>query len=102
MHTAIENCIITEIKGTWNADKKKWERARFGKSNSRVIVKLKLENLITIEKYSELRQIGRLTIRDEDRTIGVGQVTRLESIDESEARKEEEVKYEEVKYEEVK
>jgi len=59
--------------------KKLPEQPKFGKTKDLLLVKFELEKSIPIEKFENLAQLGRFTIR-EDRTIGVGKVTGIKPI----------------------
>lgn len=50
---------------------------RFVKSGALCVCVLKTARSICVEKFEALQQLGRFTLRDEGRTIGIGKVLRL-------------------------
>jgi len=41
------------------------------------IVRIELKSSISLEKFDVMQQLGRFTLRDEGKTIGMGKVTKL-------------------------
>jgi peptide chain release factor subunit 3 len=50
---------------------------RFVKSGALCVCVFKAARSICVEKFDVLQQLGRFTLRDEGRTIGIGKVLRL-------------------------
>jgi peptide chain release factor subunit 3 len=63
--------LISESDGK---GKQKGGRPRYLKSNSHGVIRVVLEETISIEAFDECAQLGRFTLRDEGRTIAVGRV----------------------------
>ena len=53
------------------------KKARFIKSNSCFTAKIRIKRTIALEKYEVMGQLGRFTLRDEGRTIAIGEVLKL-------------------------
>lgn len=82
--------------------RRKKVNTQFGKSYQKLIVKIKTTNPICVENFNEFPSLGRFTLRDEGKTIGLGKVMeqisrRVEPVEEE---KQEEGKQEEEKQEE--
>jgi peptide chain release factor subunit 3 len=80
IHTAEEE--VTVVKLCSEIDKKTGEAKpgpppRFVKSGALCVCVLKTSRSICVEKFEQLQQLGRFTLRDEGRTIGIGKVLRL-------------------------
>ena len=80
IHTAEEE--VTVVKLCAELDKKTGEpkpgpAPRFVKSGALCVCVLKTARSICVEKFDALQQLGRFTLRDEGRTIGIGKVLRL-------------------------
>jgi len=52
----------------------------FVKSGAMVTCIIEVDQPITIETFSECSQLGRFTLRDEGKTIGIGKIMALHSI----------------------
>ena len=63
IHTANDNGIMVQVK--------------FVKSNTLAMARIQVEKLICIEKFENVPQLGRFTLRDEGRTIAIGKIERL-------------------------
>ncbi|KAF0685421.1 Aste57867_22687 [Aphanomyces stellatus] len=82
-HTIAQECTITKLlrpidPKTGEALKKK---VMFVKTGQSVICRIEVEQSITVETFETLPQLGRLTLRDEGKTIAVGKIVKLESKD---------------------
>ncbi|CAG9332205.1 unnamed protein product [Blepharisma stoltei] len=86
-HTAVEECEIMEITAVIDVQRKKKTKASFGRSNQRVLLRVKTEEEICVEPFSKMNQLGRFTLRDEGKTIGLGKITEI--VEEVEAQEEE-------------
>jgi peptide chain release factor subunit 3 len=80
VHTAEEE--VTVVKLCAEIDKKTGEpkpgeAPRFVKSGALCTCILKAARTICVEKFETLQQMGRFTLRDEGRTLGIGKVLRL-------------------------
>ncbi len=80
IHTAEEE--VTVVKLVSELDKKTGEpkpggAPRFVKSGALCVCVLKATRTICVEKFETLQQMGRFTLRDEGRTLGIGKVLRL-------------------------
>lgn len=52
-------------------------QVKFVKSNTLAMARIQVEKLICIEKFENVPQLGRFTLRDEGRTIAIGKIERL-------------------------
>ena len=77
IHTAAEECAVGKIISTIDAKTGKPRKERFMKSFKSGSVMIKLEQSICLEKFDNIPQMGRFTLRDEERTIAIGMVTGL-------------------------
>lgn len=80
LHTAEEEVQVVKLVA--ELDKKSGEPKpggppMFVKSGSLCVCVLKTTRSICVEKFEVLQQMGRFTLRDEGRTIGIGKVLRL-------------------------
>ena len=80
VHCAEEE--VTVVKLCAELDKrtgepKPGEAPRFVKSGALCVCVLKASRSICVEKFDVLQQMGRFTLRDEGRTIGIGKILRL-------------------------
>ncbi|KAH0481186.1 MAG: uncharacterized protein KVP18_004322 [Porospora cf. gigantea A] len=74
-HTAVEDVAFTCLLSVVDkANKKKASRPRFVKAGQLVTCDLTLGNAIPLEKFSDVPQLGRFTLRDEMKTIAIGKV----------------------------
>lgn len=72
-HTTIEECTIT-IMAEIDKKTKEENKVKFIKSNTRAKVLIKTSNIICGEKFETYQTLGRLTLRDEGKTIAVGKI----------------------------
>jgi len=81
VHTAVEHVTVTKIiaKLDKKTGKKLPEPPKFGKTKDLLLVKFELEKSVCLEKFENLPQMGRFTIR-EGKTIGVGKVTAIKPL----------------------
>ena len=52
-------------------------QVKFVKGNTLAMARIQVEKLICVEKFENVPQLGRFTLRDEGRTIAVGKIERL-------------------------
>ncbi|BGP27245.1 translation termination factor GTPase eRF3 [Rhodotorula toruloides] len=80
VHTASEEVTLSALLHYY--DKKTGRKSRrppqFAKKGMKIIARIDVAGPICIEKFSDHPQLGRFTLRDEGKTIGIGKVTRLE------------------------
>ena len=82
IHAVTEECevikIVNEIDGkTRQPKEKKKGQAVFLKSGSLATVRIRTNGIICCEKFSEVPQLGRFTLRDEGKTVAIGKVLKL-------------------------
>ena len=80
LHTAEEEVVVAKLVA--ELDKKTGEPKpggppRFVKSGALCVCVLKTTRSVCVEKFENMQQLGRFTLRDEGRTIGIGKVLRL-------------------------
>ena len=82
IHTAVEQVTITKFVAKLDKKtlKKLPDRPKFGKTGDLLLVVFELEKSICMEKFETLGQMGRFTIRDKDKTIGIGKVTGIKPV----------------------
>lgn len=56
------------------------KKARFAKLGQVVVVSLVVPESICVETFANLPQLGRLTLRDEGKTIGIGKVMQIRDL----------------------
>ena len=52
-------------------------QVKFVKGNTVAIVRIQVEKPICVEKFENVPQLGRFTLRDEGRTIAIGKIVKL-------------------------
>lgn len=79
-HTIAQECTITKLLRPIDPKTGKPVRkpVTFIKQGQSVICRIEVEQSITIETFETLPQLGRLTLRDEGKTIAIGKVLLLE------------------------
>lgn len=86
IHAIVEECEIVELIEEIDMKKKKEvdpkkkkpkKKPLFVKNNVVVVCRIRVNNLICIEKFSDFPQLGRFTLRTEGKTIAVGKVVAL-------------------------
>lgn len=77
-HTISEDCIVKDIlEATEKAPSGEMvtkKMPKYVKSYAKLLVRIQTKNPVALEKYADLPQLGRFTLRDEGRTIAVGRV----------------------------
>ena len=71
---AVTDCTFQEITAKYDPVTKKKVKIGYCKGNTRIIAKIKLKEIMCIEKYSAFKALGRFTLRDEDITIALGKI----------------------------
>nr|XP_043633051.1 eukaryotic peptide chain release factor GTP-binding subunit ERF3A-like [Erigeron canadensis] len=81
IHSVLENCEIMELF-TQKIDPKTGKpvdpmkkKVVFVKIGDVVMCRIKVTNMICIEKFSDFQQLGRFSLRSNDKTIAIGKVT---------------------------
>lgn len=74
LHTSIEECEVSEVIALYDVDKKKKVKSAFARSNQRVILKIKTNNEVCLEKYTTIAQLGRFVLRDKGITVALGKI----------------------------
>lgn len=79
MHASAEECSIVQLTAT--IDKKTGARSKkapmFVKSGAVVACIIEVEQSVCIETFEQCPQLGRFTLRDEGKTIGIGKCLKL-------------------------
>jgi len=79
-HAIVDNVIIKKLiqgvddKGV--PDKTKMF-PKFARSDQVMIVRLQVEGRICVETFKDFAQLGRITLRDEKKTVGIGKILKL-------------------------
>ena len=83
VHTLSEEITIPALLHYY--DKKTGKKSRkppqFARKGMKIVALIETAQPICLEKFSDYPQLGRFTVRDEGRTIGIGKVTKLYSRD---------------------
>lgn len=74
IHTAVEECQVVEVISVVDLVRRKKVASQFARANQTVILRLQVNNSICVENFADVPQLGRFTLRDEGRTIGLGKV----------------------------
>ncbi|KXJ26621.1 eukaryotic peptide chain release factor GTP-binding subunit ERF3A [Exaiptasia diaphana] len=79
IHNVVEEVSFVALIGLIDkkTGKKVPERPRFIKQDQVAIARLQTSGVICIEKFADFQQMGRFTLRDEGKTIGIGKVLKL-------------------------
>lgn len=78
-HTAEEECTVYEVVARIDTKTGKMVdkgRTPFGKEGQTIICKIRLEKSIVLEPYEKTQSLGRITLRDEGKTIAIGIIKR--------------------------
>lgn len=78
-HSLSVECMITQLVSELNMKTNQMEpkRPRYLRSGSVGNVKITVEQSIAIETFKDFPQMGRFTLRDEGKTIGIGKTLKL-------------------------
>eukprot|EP00897_Mesotaenium_endlicherianum_P002530 jgi/Mesen1/2304/ME000155S01401 len=76
IHSIVEECEIIDLLQQIDPKTKKPMKKKplFVKSNAVVHVRLQVNEPICVEKFSDIAQLGRFTLRDEGKTVAIGKV----------------------------
>lgn len=79
VHTLAVECTISSIVN--EIDRKTGEptkvKAKFLKSQSFAVVRIKVEQSIACENFKDYPALGRFTLRDEGKTVAIGKIMRM-------------------------
>ncbi|MCO5585376.1 hypothetical protein L7F22_039309 [Adiantum nelumboides] len=79
VHTASEEITLQALLHYY--DKKTGKKSRkppqFAKKGMKIVALIETAAPICVERFADYPQLGRFTVRDEGRTIGIGKVTKL-------------------------
>jgi len=87
-HTMTEEVEVTKLLGTVDPKTKelaKGKRCTFVKAGAIVMVRIAVAGAVLIERFSDVPQLGRFTLRDEGKTIAIGKITELPRLKKTEA-----------------
>eukprot|EP00501_MAST-03F_sp_TOSAG23-6_P000057 GSMAST32.ASY1.ANO1.58.1 assembled CDS len=78
-HTVSEECTFEELLSEMDLKVKKFSKRKpmFVKSKSVIKCKISLKQSIAIETFAKCPQLGRFTLRDEGKTIGIGKIMKI-------------------------
>jgi len=78
-HTAVEDCEITKLTEciTLGKTKKIEKNPKFAKINDVLSCIITLDRRAALDAFTGCEKLGRFTLRDEGRTIGIGKITDL-------------------------
>lgn len=77
IHTAVEECVISEVIALIDTARRKKVACAYGKSNQKLMVNISTASPICVENYVDVPALGRFTLRDEGKTIATGRVIDL-------------------------
>lgn len=76
-HTTVEECTISEIIALIDPVRKKKVKCNYAKVGSRLIIKIRTRVPICVETFKDYPELGRFTLRDEQKTVAVGRVLKV-------------------------
>ncbi|EGR30896.1 hypothetical protein IMG5_121420 [Ichthyophthirius multifiliis] len=78
IHTSVIEVEIEQVEAVMNLDNKRLNKISFLKSGQIGVVKISLKNShLCLEKFEKIQNLGRFTLRDEEKTIGFGKVMKI-------------------------
>lgn len=78
IHTMQEEITVEKLQKSYDPEKKEEKtNPRFVKSHQTCDCVISLAQTIACEKYDNLQQLGRFTIRNQGRTVAIGKITGL-------------------------
>ncbi|CAI9270748.1 unnamed protein product [Lactuca saligna] len=82
IHSVVEECEIIELMHQLDPKTRKpmKKKVLFVKNGAAVICRIQVTNMICIEKFTDFQQLGRFTLRSEGKTVAIGKVTDLLTI----------------------
>ncbi|XP_038894704.1 eukaryotic peptide chain release factor GTP-binding subunit ERF3A isoform X1 [Benincasa hispida] len=77
IHAVVEECEIIELLQQIDPKTRKpmKKKVLFVKNGAVILCRIQVNNLICIEKFSDVPQLGRFTLRTEGKTVAVGKIT---------------------------
>ncbi|TDH67836.1 hypothetical protein CCR75_007981 [Bremia lactucae] len=80
IHTVSQECVVAKLLRPIDpkTGKPVKKHVTFIKQGQSVICRIEVEQSITIDTFENMPQLGRLTLRDEGKTIAIGKVMALE------------------------
>eukprot|EP01083_Nonionella_stella_P020600 57126_1 len=80
-HTASVECEIMNLISEMDkkTQKKKKRKPTFVRSNTQIECRIRLATPTAVETYKDFAQLGRFTLRDEGKTIGIGMISKIET-----------------------
>ncbi|GMF26580.1 unnamed protein product [Phytophthora lilii] len=80
IHTVAQECVVAKLLRPIDpkTGKPVKKHVAFIKQGQSVVCRIEVEQSITIETFANMPQLGRLTLRDEGKTIAIGKVLALE------------------------
>ncbi|KAE8884376.1 Eukaryotic peptide chain release factor GTP-binding subunit [Phytophthora fragariae] len=80
IHTVAQECVVAKLLRPIDpkTGKPVKKNVTFIKQGQSVVCRIEVEQSITIETFANMPQLGRLTLRDEGKTIAIGKVLALE------------------------
>ncbi|XP_074272635.1 uncharacterized protein LOC141596397 isoform X1 [Silene latifolia] len=82
IHSVVEECEIVDLLKQTDPKTKKPMKKKplFVKSGAVVLCRIRANNLICVEKFSDFPQLGRFTLRTEGKTVAVGKIIEFPSV----------------------
>lgn len=72
IHTTVADVEITKVEAHWDNSSKSYKVMDILRNGEKGIVKFFSNQIITLERSSDLPSLGKFTLRDENKTIGFG------------------------------
>ncbi|XP_074272629.1 uncharacterized protein LOC141596395 isoform X1 [Silene latifolia] len=82
IHSIVEECEIVDLLQQIDPQTRipMMKPPLFVKSGAVVLCRIRVNNLICVEKFSDFPQLGRFTLRKEGKTVAVGKIIDLSSV----------------------
>lgn len=78
IHTWNDEITIKDIMSLEETDEKGdkvvKQKPQFARAGNKIIVRIQPKNPVSLEKFETIQQMGRFSLRDEGKTIGIGRV----------------------------
>jgi len=90
IHTAVEECTVTELTAQLNRSTGKVEKRRpaFVRNHSVVMCRITMSRPVAVECFADFQQLGRFTLRDNGQSVAFGKILKLvETVDKVEVAK---------------
>ncbi|GMF54106.1 unnamed protein product [Phytophthora fragariaefolia] len=80
IHTVAQECVVAKLLRPIDpkTGKPVKKHVAFIKQGQSVVCRIEVDQSITVETFANMPQLGRLTLRDEGKTIAIGKVLALE------------------------